>query len=90
MGAAHGNIDAGTFVLDLGKRWFHDLGGDDYALPGYFNDTPSTGTDRWDYRMRPEAEHAYDPTPARMPTWPTPSRRWSPIKASPPAAACHP
>ncbi len=34
MGAAHGNLDAGTFVLDaLGKRWFHDLGGDNYALP---------------------------------------------------------
>jgi autotransporter-associated beta strand protein len=59
MGAAHGNLDAGTFVLDaLGKRWFHDLGGDDYALPGYFSSTPSSGTDRWDYyRMRPEGQN---------------------------------
>ncbi len=65
MGAAHGNLDAGTFVLDaLGKRWFHDLGGDNYALPGYFSDTPSSGTDRWDYyRMRPEGQNtlAIDP-----------------------------
>ncbi len=59
MGADHGNLDAGTFVLDaLGKRWFHDLGGDNYALPGYFSSTPSTGTDRWDYyRMRPEGQN---------------------------------
>ena len=59
MGAAHGNLDAGTFVLDaLGKRWFHDLGGDNYALAGYFSDTPSSGTDRWDYyRMRPEGQN---------------------------------
>ena len=59
MGAAHGNLDAGTFVLDaLGKRWFHDLGGDNYALAGYFSSTPSTGTDRWDYyRMRPEGQN---------------------------------
>ena len=66
MGAAHGNLDAGTFVLDaLGKRWFHDLGGDDYALPGYFNDTPSTGTDRWDYyRMRPEGQNTLTINPS--------------------------
>ncbi len=66
MGAAHGNLDAGTFVLDaLGKRWFHDLGGDDYALPGYFSDTPSTGTDRWDYyRMRPEGQNTLTINPS--------------------------
>ncbi len=60
MGAAHGNLDAGTFVLDaLGKRWFHDLGGDNYALAGYFSDTPNaSGTDRWDYyRMRAEGQN---------------------------------
>lgn len=59
-GASHGNLDAGTFVVDaLGKRWFHDLGGDDYALPGYFSDTPNaTSTDRWDYyRMRGEGQN---------------------------------
>ncbi|MEY3897119.1 MAG: hypothetical protein RLZZ214_2640 [Verrucomicrobiota bacterium] len=66
MGADHGNLDAGTFVLDaLGKRWFHDLGGDDYALPNYFSDTPSTGTDRWDYyRMRPEGQNTLTINPS--------------------------
>ncbi len=65
-GASHGDLDAGTFVLDaLGKRWFHDLGGDDYALPGYFSDTPSTGTDRWDYyRMRPEGQNTLTINPS--------------------------
>ncbi len=60
MFADHGDLDAGTFVIDaLGKRWFHDLGSDDYALPGYFSGTPNpTGTDRWDYyRMRPEGQN---------------------------------
>jgi autotransporter-associated beta strand protein len=59
MFADHGNLDAGTFVIDaLGKRWFHDLGGDDYALPGYFTSASSTGTDRWDYyRTRPEGQN---------------------------------
>jgi hypothetical protein len=60
MGADHGNLDAGTFVLDaLGKRWFHDLGGDNYALTNYFTDTPNaSGVDRWDYyRMRPEGQN---------------------------------
>lgn len=60
MGADHGNLDAGTFVLDaLGKRWFHDLGGDNYALTNYFSGTPNaSGVDRWDYyRMRPEGQN---------------------------------
>ncbi len=59
MGASHGNLDAGTFVLDaLGKRWAYELGGDDYALPGYFSGTPSSGTDRWDYyRCRAEGQN---------------------------------
>lgn len=60
MGADHGNLDAGTFVLDaLGKRWFHDLGGDNYALPNYFSFTSSsTAVDRWDYyRNRPEGQN---------------------------------
>jgi autotransporter-associated beta strand protein len=60
MGADHGNLDAGTFVIDaLGKRWFHDLGSDNYALPNYFNGTSSsTAVDRWDYyRMRPEGQN---------------------------------
>jgi len=69
MGAPHGNLDAGTFVLDaLGKRWFHDLGADNYALPGYFSDTPSSGTDRWDYyRMRPEGQNTLTINPSSGP-----------------------
>ena len=36
---SHGNLDAGSFVLDvLGQRWIHDLGSDSYALPGYFGE----------------------------------------------------
>ncbi|MFM9023812.1 MAG: heparinase II/III family protein [Planctomycetaceae bacterium] len=35
--ASHGHMDVGSFVYDaLGRRWIHDLGGDDYNLPGYF------------------------------------------------------
>ncbi len=35
--ASHGHMDCGSFVLDwAGSRWFHDLGSDDYNLPGYF------------------------------------------------------
>ncbi len=66
MGADHGNLDAGTFVIDaLGKRWFHDLGSDNYALPNYFNDTSSsTAVDRWDYyRMRPEGQNTLSINP---------------------------
>ena len=53
MGASHGNLDAGSFVLDaLGTRWAVDLGGDDYALPGYF------GSQRWTYyRLRAEGHN---------------------------------
>ena len=41
---SHGQMDVGSFVLDaLGQRWAHDLGTDDYNLPGYF------GERRWDY-----------------------------------------
>jgi len=42
--ASHGHMDVGSFVYDaLGHRWIHDLGSDDYNLPGYF------GTRRFDY-----------------------------------------
>ncbi|MCX6876755.1 MAG: heparinase II/III family protein [Verrucomicrobia bacterium] len=35
--ASHGHMDCGAFVLDwAGTRWFHDLGSDNYNLPGYF------------------------------------------------------
>lgn len=43
-GASHGHLDAGAFVYEAaGVRWFHDLGSDDYNMPGYF------GGQRWDY-----------------------------------------
>lgn len=42
--ANHGNLDSGTFVLDMGGvRWFKELGGGNYSLPGYF------GAKRWNY-----------------------------------------
>jgi hypothetical protein len=42
--ASHGQMDVGSFVYDaLGVRWFHDMGADDYNMPGYF------GKQRFDY-----------------------------------------
>jgi len=42
--ASHGHMDVGSFVVESGgRRWIHDLGPDDYNLPGYFGDQ------RWDY-----------------------------------------
>ncbi len=54
VGASHGNLDAGTFVLDAGgQRWALELGGDDYALPGYFSEPQ-----RWTYyRLRAEGQN---------------------------------
>ena len=43
-GASHGHMDVGSFVVEAnGRRWIHDLGADDYNLPGYF------GKGRWEY-----------------------------------------
>jgi len=69
MGAAHGNLDAGTFVLEaLGARWAWDLGADDYALPGYFNSNPSAPTNRWQYyRMRAEGQNTLVINPSSKP-----------------------
>lgn len=40
----HSHLDLGSFVLDAdGVRWAHDLGREDYNLPGYFGDQ------RWSY-----------------------------------------
>lgn len=54
IGASHGHLDAGSFVFDaLGQRWAHDLGGDDYALAGYFSEPQ-----RWTYyRLRAEGHN---------------------------------
>ncbi len=51
--ANHSNLDLGTFVLDAtGERWAHELGRDDYNLPGYF------GGKRWTYyRLRTEGQN---------------------------------
>lgn len=35
----HGHMDVGSFCYDAhGTRWIHDLGSDDYNMPGYFRD----------------------------------------------------
>ena len=37
VGVSHGDLDAGSFILDsMGERWVVDLGSDSYTLPGYF------------------------------------------------------
>ena len=50
---SHSHLDLGSFVLDaLGQRWAVDLGGDTYALSGYFGDQ------RYDYyRLRAEGHN---------------------------------
>jgi hypothetical protein len=43
----HAHLDLGSFVLDAdGVRWAHDLGPDNYNLPGYFD---SKSGKRWNY-----------------------------------------
>jgi len=50
--ASHGHMDVGSFVYDAhGSRWIHDLGGDDYNLPGYF------GGKRWNYLRLQNVSH---------------------------------
>lgn len=50
--ASHGHMDAGVFVFDAaGERWFHDLGAENYNLPGYF------GGKRWDYYRLQNRSH---------------------------------
>ena len=54
--APHGNLDAGTFVLDaLGERWAFDMGLDYYGLPGYFNFGPEGK--RWEYYVNRAEGH---------------------------------
>ncbi len=64
VGASHGNLDAGTFVLDAnGQRWAVELGGDDYALPGYFSEPQ-----RWTYyRLRAEGQNTLVINPGTAP-----------------------
>jgi hypothetical protein len=50
--ASHGHMDAGSFVYDAhGLRWLHDLGPDNYNLPGYFKDK------RWTYYRLQNRSH---------------------------------
>ena len=48
----HGHLDLGSFVLDAdGERWAHDLGPDDYDLPGYW-ESATIESARWQlYRL---------------------------------------
>ena len=68
-GASHGDLDAGTFVLEaLGNRWAVDLGADNYALTGYFDTNPNSATNRWDYyRMRAEGQNTLVINPGNGP-----------------------
>lgn len=51
--ASHGHMDAGAFVYEAGGvRWFHDLGKDDYNMPGYF------GNQRWEYLRLNNLSHS--------------------------------
>jgi Heparinase II/III-like protein len=50
--ASHGHMDVGSFVYDAhGERWIHDLGKEDYNLPGYF------GSKRWNYYRLQNRSH---------------------------------
>ncbi|MEI6175420.1 MAG: heparinase II/III family protein [Verrucomicrobiota bacterium] len=50
--ASHGHMDVGSFVYDIhGERWIHDLGSDNYNMPGYF------GKNRWDYYRMQNRSH---------------------------------
>lgn len=55
--AQHGDLDAGTFVVDaFGTRWAEELGKDDYNLKGYFNS--QLFGERWTYyRKRTEGQN---------------------------------
>lgn len=45
----HGNLDAGTFVLEaLGERWAGELCHNDYLAPGYFG-SEAQDSERWTY-----------------------------------------
>ncbi len=51
--ASHGHMDVGSFAYDAhGERWIHDLGAEDYNLPGYF------GGKRWTYYRLQNRSHS--------------------------------
>jgi hypothetical protein len=50
--ASHGHMDVGSFCYDAhGTRWIHDMGSENYNLPGYF------GGKRWDYYRLQNRSH---------------------------------
>jgi hypothetical protein len=50
--ASHGHMDVGSFAYDAhGTRWLHDLGSENYNLPGHF------GSKRWDYYRLQNRSH---------------------------------
>lgn len=50
--ASHGHMDVGSFCYDAhGTRWIHDLGSENYNLPGYF------GGKRWTYYRLQNRSH---------------------------------
>ena len=50
--ASHGHMDVGSFVYDAhGRRWLHELGAENYNLPGYF------GGKRWLYYRLQNRSH---------------------------------
>jgi hypothetical protein len=50
--ASHGHMDVGSFAYDAhGTRWLHDLGSENYNLPGHF------GAKRWDYYRLQNRSH---------------------------------
>lgn len=55
-GAAHGDIDIGSFVYDMfGERWAFDFGKEDYNLVGYWEIAP--GGTRWNYYRKNALGH---------------------------------
>jgi hypothetical protein len=59
-GVSHAHLDLGSFVFDaLGERWIHEIGADDYNLPGFF------GGKRYEYyRVRAEGQNTLVINPA--------------------------
>ena len=50
--ASHGHMDVGSFCYDAhGTRWLHDMGAENYNLPGYF------GGKRWSYYRLQNRSH---------------------------------
>lgn len=75
--ASHGHLDAGSFVYDAaGVRWFHDLGSDDYNMPGYF------GKQRWDYLRLNNLSHNTLVVDGRLQAAPEEGCRVEPWKAT--------